>query len=235
MIYSGKYVLYSLLEKIYNEVFALNRMVRKRVVGTFLGLIFLAAIIFFIQSNSYEGVTGFSISSGLPLLNEQVLSGSGEGFDMRIENAKLDNSLLVVDYSVEDKIGENHKLDVQYLVHDSSGRKIQSGGNEANLGENQKMKYSLSFALNENLPSDSYLTLYVFDGETERRALVPLIVGSNLITGSSVGEQKVNSTIFFFTMLIGLIFLFYCIKLVEAHRIRRQNIDLRSRDRFIQV
>lgn len=218
--------------KVYKNLNLLKVMIRGKVIGIFLGLLLFTFSIFLIQLNTEQSFTGSIVQDARIKIDDS--KHIGEGFSLDIESYSIDSNILNVLYNVEDRSNSNHDLEVNYFVHDEATKVIKSGRENVLLEAGKEMDYTLSIHI-INLPSDSlFLTILADDGKFERRARVPIKYSSRVITGSTIGEEKITASNYFLVMLTALAVLFYCIRAVYSYRIAKK-LARSGSDRFIVI
>lgn len=221
-----------LTHKVYKKLNLFMTMVRGRVIGIFIGLMLFTLVIFLIQLNTEQSFTGSIVQDARLKMSDS--KDVGEGFSLDIDSYDIRSNFIDVSYSVKDNSGDNHELEINYFIHDEATKVIKSGRENVLLQAGKEMDYTLSIPFNKEVKDSLFLTILADDGINERRARVPITVSSGSITGSTIGEDKITATNYFFVMFIALAVLFYCVRAIYSYRLGKK-ISNNGNDRFISI
>lgn len=200
-------------------------MVRKRVIATFLGLIVFTGLVLFISLANENNITGFGATD----FTDQ------DSFSLIINDYSINKNFVDLYYSIKDNVNGEHKVKINYFVHDDALKIIKSGEESLILNPAEKGNYKLSFVLNDKPDGEYYATLVADDGFSEKRASLKLFDYQNFITGQSVRNFRIESVNYFLVMLLFLFIIFYCARAIYSYRIKRKLEKVSSNGRFIDL
>jgi hypothetical protein len=170
----------------------------------------IIGLLIFVEYTYFGGLSGFVVNEQQTVFDVN----EGNNFNVVINDYERIGNQLKVKYSLTNKLEEYNEISLNYNLIDNEGYSAASDKLDVIIGAGSYMNYFLTI----NLPKDSvgdYTLDMTFSDKNEKIALSKEVYLSDSgLTGLAVseGNQKILGGSFVF--LVGIILLYYIVKLI---------------------
>lgn len=157
--------------------------------------------------------------------NVEVLGKQLEFKMINAERSGKDN--VKIDYSIQDIVGKDQNVDVQFLLFDMDNKKVAEVKESKLISANTEKEFQTMIPINEGLLGELSLLINL-NSETYSGFVQENIVLGSPVSGFAIFDNTIgrNTFISTFLVILFLVFAFFVIRRIKGHRkvIRHEHI-----------